>query len=391
MATTTGSTPADVAVTNTDNDASGITVSAISGLTTTEAGGTATFTVVLDAQPTADVTSGSRPTTRRKAPSCPVSLTFTARTGTSPQTVTVTGVNDDLDDGDIAFSIVTAAATSADGNYNGIEAADVAVTNTDNDASGITVSTISGNTTEAGGTATFTVVLDAQPTADVTVGLISDDTTEGTVLPVSLTFTSANWNIAADRDGDRRRRRPGRWRRHVQHCDRRGHECRRQLQRHRRRRRQRHEHRQRRVRASPCSTISGPTTEAGATATFTVVLNAQPTADVTVGLSSDDATEGAVLPVSLTFTAANWNTAQTVTVTGVNDDLDDGDIAFSIVTAAATSADGELQRDQRRRRRVTNADNDTSGITVSTISGYTTEAGGTATFTVVLSASRRPT
>jgi hypothetical protein len=31
-----------------------------------------------------------------------------------PQVVNVTGVNDPLDDGDIAHSIVTAAATSAD-------------------------------------------------------------------------------------------------------------------------------------------------------------------------------------------------------------------------------------------------------------------------------------
>ena len=38
---------ADVAVTNTDNDAAGITVTPTTGLTTTEAGGTATFTVVL--------------------------------------------------------------------------------------------------------------------------------------------------------------------------------------------------------------------------------------------------------------------------------------------------------------------------------------------------------
>ena len=34
-------------------------------------------------------------------------------------------------------------------------------------------------------------------------------------------------------------------------------------------------------------------------------------------------------PASLTFTTANWNTAQTVTVTGVDDCLDDGDIAYS--------------------------------------------------------------
>ena len=42
------STPADVAVTNTDNDTAGITVTPTAGLTTTEAGGTATFTVVLN-------------------------------------------------------------------------------------------------------------------------------------------------------------------------------------------------------------------------------------------------------------------------------------------------------------------------------------------------------
>ena len=160
-----------------------------------------------------------------------------------------------------------------------------------------------------------------------------------------------------------------------------------ELQRDQRRPTSRHEHRQRRVRRSPSRPISGPTTEAGGTATFTVVLDAQPTADVTVGLSSSDATEGTVLPASLTFTSANWNTPQTVTVTGVNDDLDDGDIAYSIVTAAATSADGNYNGINAADVSVTNTDNDASGITVSTISGpTTTEAGGTATFTVVLDA-----
>ena len=36
-------------------------------------------------------------------------------------------------------------------------------------------------TTEAGGTATFTVVLTSQPTANVTIGLTSSNTAEGTV------------------------------------------------------------------------------------------------------------------------------------------------------------------------------------------------------------------
>src|SRR5206468_3708670 len=92
---------------------------------------------------------------------------------------------------------VTAAATSTDSSYNGLNPADVSVTNTDNDTAGITVNPTAGLvTTEAGGTATFTVVLNSQPTADVSIVLSSSDTTEGTVLSTSLTFTSANWNVA---------------------------------------------------------------------------------------------------------------------------------------------------------------------------------------------------
>ena len=91
----------------------------------------------------------------------PASLTFTTANWNVAQTVTVTGVDDALDDGDVAYTIVTAAATSTDATYNGVNATDVAVTNTDNDAVGITVTPTTGlTTTEAGGTATFTVVLE---------------------------------------------------------------------------------------------------------------------------------------------------------------------------------------------------------------------------------------
>ena len=103
-----------------------------------------------------------------------------------------------------------------DPNYNGLNAADVAVTNTDNDTAGITVSRDQRPTRrEAGGTATFTVVLTSQPTADVTIGISSSDPTEGTVSTGSLTFTAANWNVRADRDRHRRGRRVRRRRRGV--------------------------------------------------------------------------------------------------------------------------------------------------------------------------------
>ena len=54
--------------------------------------------------------------------------------------------------------------------------------------------------------------------------------------------------------------------------------------------------------------------------TFTVALATQPTVDVTVDVSSTDTAAATVSPAQLTFTAANWDTAQTVTVTGVGDD-----------------------------------------------------------------------
>src|SRR5690606_8706927 len=81
------------------------------------------------------------------------------------------------------------------------------------------------------------------------------------------------------------------------------------------------------------------TTEAGGTATFTVALNTLPTADVTITLTSSDTTEGTVSPATLTFTNVNGTTAQTVTITGVDDTVADGAIAYTIITDPATSAD----------------------------------------------------
>ena len=106
---------------------------------------------------------------------------------------------------------------------------------------------------------------------------------------------------------------------------------------------------------------------------------------MTIGLSSSDTGEGTVLPVSLTFTNANWNVAQTVTVTGVNDSEVDGTIVYTIITAAASSTDLVYNGMNPADVSVTNTDNDVAGITVTPTTGLiTTEPGGTTTFTVVL-------
>ncbi len=366
--------------------APGVSVNPTSGLTTTEAGGTATFTVVLDSPPSANVTIGLSSNDLTEGTVSPASVTFTPGNWSTAQTVTVTGVNDFVADGNVPYTIVTAAATSTDGSFNGLNGSDVGVTNNDNDTAGITVSPTSGlTTTEGGGTATFTVVLDSQPTANVTVGLSSNDLTEGTVAPASLAFTAGNWNTAQTvtvtgvndfvADGDvpytivtaaATSTDPGYSGRNAADVgvtntdnDTAG------------------------MTVSPTSGLT--TTEAGGTATFTVVLTSQPTANVTIGLSSNDLTEGTVAPASLIFTAGNWNTAQTVTVTGVNDPVADGDVPYTIVTAPATSTDPGYSGRDAADVSVTNTDNDTAGITVNPTSGLTTtEGGGTATFTVVL-------
>src|SRR4029079_17596616 len=97
-----------------------------------------------------------------------------------------------------------------------------------------------------------------------------------------------------------------------------------------------------------------------------------PTADVTIGLSTNDATEGTVAPATLTFTSANWDTPQTVTVTGVNDDLDDGDISYLVVLAASVSADPAYNGQDAADIPALNLDDDTAGITVSSPSNSNT-------------------
>ena len=57
----------------------------------------------------------------------------------------------------------------------------------------------------------------------------------------------------------------------------------------------------------------------GESGTYTVALASQPAADVTVEISQRPPGRATVSPASLTFTADNWNTPQTVTITSTED------------------------------------------------------------------------
>ena len=381
-----GLNPADVALTNTDDDTAGISVSAPSGTVTTEAGAAVTFTVKLDSEPLANVTISLSSSDTTEGSVSPASVVFTPANWNTPQTVTASGVNDSVDDGDIAWSVIIAAATSGDAGYNGLNPADVELTNSDDDTAGISVSSPSGtSTTEAGGAVTFTVMLNSEPTADVTIALSSSDTTEGSVSPGTLVFTSANWNtpqtvtatgvddlttdgdiswvvqIAAATSGDSIYNGIDAADVTLVNID----------------------------NDAPGISVSAPsasaTTEAGDTVTFTVKLNTEPAADVTIAVSSSDATEGSVSTNLLTFTPANWNIPQTITATGVDDATADGNVAWTVILAAASSTDAAYNGIDAADIELSNTDNDTAGVTVSSPSASTTtEAGGAVTFTVAL-------
>src|SRR5204863_339598 len=123
----------------------------------------------------------------------PASITFTPADWNVPQTVTVTGADDAIDDGDVAYHIVTGPAASADPAYAGLDADDVALVNADDDAAGISASALV--TSEPGTSARFTIRLASQPIADVIVPVISSNPAEGTPSPAQVTITAADWNV----------------------------------------------------------------------------------------------------------------------------------------------------------------------------------------------------
>ncbi|MEG4146865.1 Calx-beta domain-containing protein, partial [Microcoleus sp. Pol12B5] len=110
----------------------GIVISPASGLVTTETGGTDQFTIRLNSQPTADVRIDLRTSNEAEGVNSPQTVTFNSANWNQWQTVTVTGVNDRVFDGDKTYQIVTAPAVSADNNYNGLNAPDATVVNRGN-------------------------------------------------------------------------------------------------------------------------------------------------------------------------------------------------------------------------------------------------------------------
>jgi len=325
----------------TDTDKAAFEISLISG-NVYEKGDNATFNMRLCSQPSSNVSIGVSSGDTTEGTVGTSNLIFSTDNWTTSQTVSVYSVDDNLSDDDETFSIVLAAASSSDSNYNSLDPSDVTVINKDNDTADITVSETTLTTTEAGGTDNFTVELDTGPESDVIVIPTSSNTSRATISPLSATFTSSNWGTAqaftvtgvddnVDNVGDNETY-------NITFS----------------------------ITSSVIAysslsldnkSITGTNTDNDTAAILidtsslqtvseflnssfiTVTLATIPTANVILPVSSGNTTEGTVSPSALVITPANWNTPTTVTVTGVDDSDNITQESFNIIFDNATSSD----------------------------------------------------
>lgn len=358
-----------------------INIQPLTGLITSEAGASATFEVSLDSPPTSPVTIALGVSDPTEGQVSPLSLTFEPAEWETPQQFTVTGQDDDYDDGDTVYFVTIGAPQSEDPTYNSLpDLPDVQVTNLDNDTAGIYAELLLGPTatTEGGGSVQVRVYLSSRPTEDVIIQLGVHPATEARVSPGQLTFQKDSnpgpeWGQTVtvtglddfEADGDQtfflilfpaesadlkyNQFDPDDLTLTNLDDDTAG------------------------LLISPTDGLV--TTESGMSDSFQIRLTSRPTQPVSVRLSSSDPGEGVVHPTTLNFPPDQWDIWQTVTVTGVDDYSDDGNQEYQIL-ARAESGD-PLYDGLSAVARVTNSDNDTAGITIGHATGLLTSESGT--------------
>ncbi|MFA6915953.1 MAG: Calx-beta domain-containing protein, partial [Parachlamydiales bacterium] len=375
-------------ITNDDAAPSIIIVPTTADVTTSEGGDTTTFDITLSSAPrdpvtvtivTSDPTEGTPSTT---------TLTFDSSNWNIPQTVTITGQDDAIVDGNISYTIQT-TSTSSDTNFNGLTSTSTPLTNLDNDVVNISindVSVVEGNN----GTTTlvFTVSLSNVSTSTVTVNYTTADDTattgdnDYTAIANTLTFLAGETSktVTVTINGDNYFENSETLTVNLSNAvggtitD-----------------------------ASGTGTITNddaapsinivPTTadvttsEGGDTTTFDITLSSAPRDPVTVTIVTSDPTEGTPGTTTLTFDSSNWNIPQTVTITGQDDAIVDGNISYTIQTTS-TSSDTNFNGLISTSTPLTNLDNDVANISINDVSVVEGNNGTTTlVFTVSLSTS----
>ncbi len=191
-----GLDPVDVSVTNEDDDTASVTVTPTTGLHTTEAAGTAQFSIQLGAEPLSPVQIAIASTDTAEGTVVGTTVTIADR---NPRFITITGVNDPVDDDNKSYTITLGDIVSSDPAFSGMAVPDVAVINDDDDTAGFTRWENAVYVTEAGSTADVRLSLASRPSADV--NCVVDDTFNdneirvGTTGSVNVTFTPVTYGL----------------------------------------------------------------------------------------------------------------------------------------------------------------------------------------------------
>ena len=383
-----------VTIVNGDNEAlSGFTVGVPVG-NTCECGTSVTFNIVLNSDPNGTTTLSLSSSNTNEGTVSPASLNFTSANWNIPQLVTVTGVNDFVQDGNVAYSILINSNSLVNSNYAALAPKIVNLTNTDDDIAGFTITLPTGSLIVADGgqiSSQININLNSQPTANVTIPISSTNIGEMTLSVASVTFTPQNWNTiqtitlngVADGSADGFQSfsvilsiptTADLIYAAIDPPDQTGNSC---------------DNDTLGTKVSICRLNNNSNaSEDLSTVSFYLILNQAPTAPVTVSVTSGDTTEGTVSPATITLDASNYNNlsgTNLVTVTGVDEGLYDGDITYNINFGAATSTDLFFSGYVLSPFPITNIDNEVYFV-VSGISGTTSETGTTATFTIRLAA-----
>ena len=195
-----GHTISPINLTNNDNESglsNSILIHPIGSSQITEDGGSSEYAISLGSEPASDVNvthlfkSGSNffdLTDTTEFMFSASHFIFTPSDWNITQTLTVTGVDDMENDGNISqlFTFIDTSDTY-DSTY-------LTLINIDDESPSSTF-TILSSSNESGGEANISVVLHSEPTNNVVYTCTSLDTSEGVVLTPTITFTPADWNV----------------------------------------------------------------------------------------------------------------------------------------------------------------------------------------------------
>ncbi|TGM81288.1 hypothetical protein EHR01_00310 [Leptospira mtsangambouensis] len=380
--TYSGKDACDISVSLDDADGPGVRVSNISRVmeepspSASETYGT--FQIRLRTAPTANVTMSINDTydavnvNNREGSASPKTLTFTTANFATPQLVRVDAVDDLEIDGVKVYTVEVGRTSSSDSEYNDIKPRNVVVYNRDQSVPGyayVRYDATTGSTGTAGGAidrfatdesnqlgtkySNFQLKLRTKPTNNVTLTFSSNCGNKCNILTPTLTFTASNWNSyqtfqvegksdsansgnanytisfvasSADATYNTTVTEPTFT---VRSCDNDGTHL-----------------------LQPCNFSGSPlatsgssdrlTATEGGTSHIWMIAQSNPGADVTIGLTSTDTSEGTV-PASVTVSSTNYNFMELggtnrVLLTHVDDNEVDDTVNWDVTTALSTGA-----------------------------------------------------